>query len=239
VAVTGKGARVGRVLIFLNLGVFAAVLLWAPRDDRWWLGILAAAWAWLCTGFSRWLEWRGRSPVGSDVSTSQGPLVIETPLALQTPPPRAVSGAFASRATRHYRTAYPALLALPSLLGVFWFRRTDAILRYEGLATVQALVLVALVLAAVLYVESNVRAVRSLLRDGSVVRGVVAGLSPMRSEVAVRYSFAGTALSVSLPLDDASDLGPGSQVPLLVASGSGLVAIVTAPEKILVARTRR
>lgn len=235
---SGKRSWLRWSLLALNLGAITAFLLWTRREDRWWLGLLLIGWGWLVAGFFRWFDRRGRRLAKSDTPTPR-PHVFEIPAALQAPPPRAVRSEVAARMVRHYRRAYPSLLVLPLLLGVFWFRRTDWIVAYAGLAIVQAMVLLALVLAAVLYVESNVRAVRSLLRDGAVVRGVVAGVSPMRNKATVDFSLAGARLRVSVPLDEASDLEPEYQVPILVASGSSLVAMVIAPEKMVVARMRR
>lgn len=234
---SGKRSWLRWILVALNLGAITAVLLWTRREDRWWLGMVLVGWGWLVAGFFRWFDRRERRLAKSGTSTPRKP-VIEVPAALQASPPRAVRREFGAQVARHYRVAYPPLLALPLLLGVFWFRRIDVI-GGAGLALIQAAVLLALVLTAVLYVESNVRAVWSLLREGSVVRGVVETVSPLRNNATVHFSFAGALLRVSVPLDEARDLEPQSQVPILVASGSSLVAMVTAPEKIVVARIGR
>jgi hypothetical protein len=233
---SGKGSWVRRILVLLNFGAVTAVVLWTRRSAPWWLGMLLAGWGGASAAFFRWFDWRGHRAATSDASARQRPPAIEIPVALQTPPPRAVRSEFAARAVRHYRTAYPALLAFPILLGVCWFPRTDAILKFEGLVTVQALVLLALVMAVVHYVESNVRAVRRLVRLGSVSQGAVANVSPLRNKVMVRFSFAGAPLQVSVPLDEVGDLEPELHVPVLVASGSSLVGLITASGKIVVAR---
>jgi hypothetical protein len=231
-----QGSWVGRILWLLNLGGFTAVLLCTPRDDRWWVGFLLLGWAWLSAGFFRWFDWRGRRGATSDAAAPTLPPVIETPVPLQTPPPRAVRSEFAARAVRQWRVTYFGLLVFPGLLGVYWFRRMDAILKFEGLATVQALVLLALVMAVVLYVESNVRAVRRLLRDGLVSQGKVADVSPLRSIATVHFSLAGAPVRVSVRFDEVSQLEPELLVPILVATGSSLVGVVTANGNIVVAR---
>jgi hypothetical protein len=123
------------------------------------------------------------------------------------------------------------------LLGVSWFRRADVVSKFEGLATVQALVLLALVMAAVLYVESNVRAVRRLIREGQVSLGTVANVSALRNSATVHFSLAGAPLRVSVCFDEISQLEPKLQVPVLVASGFSLVGVVTGTGGIVVART--
>ncbi len=236
---SGKGSWARRILFLLNLGAFAAVLLSTRRNEPWWLGMLLLVWGTLSAGFFRWLDWRVRPTATPDGRAPQRPSMIETLAALQTPPPRAVRSEVIARLVRQYRRAYPPLLALPILLGVSWFWPTDAVLKYQGVAAVRAMILCALVTAMVVYVESNVRAVRRLVREGEVLHGAVADVSHFRDRATVRFSFAGAPLDVSVPLHEAGDLEPELPVPILVASGSRLVGVITASATVVVARMQR
>ncbi len=224
-----------RMLVLLNVSLFLGVLLWIRGDDPWWLGV-PLAWGWFSAAFFRWFDLRSRRTAAAGAAVGRG-RPLQTPAALQNPPPRAWRAGFSARAARHYRRSYPGLLVLPIVLGEFWFWRTSG--EADGLSTMHALVILALVVAVVLYVESNVRLVGTLVRDGAVVQGTVVGVQPVRNRVTVRFVFEGAARSVAVPVDDVRDLGPPSQVPVLVRSGSSLVGMVTAGEAIVVARAER
>jgi hypothetical protein len=216
--------------------VVTALLLWDRGSDDWLrLGILLMAWASLAVAFVQWLNRRARQRMTSSASAPRGSPVIAIPVPLQAPPPRAVRSDLVTRAIRHYRAAYPSLFVLPVLLGLGWFRHP------QTRTFVFVLPLLALTTVMVLYVESNVRAVRRLLRDGSVVQGVVTRVSRWRKvpEATVSFSLANAPCRVSMPLDQDGDLELQTQVPILVAGGSSLVGMVTSGEEVLVGRMRR
>lgn len=150
---------------------------------------------------------------------------------LVSPPPRP-AGVHAQRAIGRVRARYAGLLVVPLALLVMAVQR--------GPDPVAFAVPVMLGVAFVIFVESNVRAIRRLVRDGEVGQGVVDRSRRVRGgrQVWVRFSREGRPRSVAALVPPEVELALGSVVPVLAAPGYGLAGVIVGADDIRVGPVR-
>lgn len=233
----------GRLLVLALLGSFTAVVVArdlrgersAPALD---FAILALVWGSFLLDAARKLRGRssGRFVPEGVAAPSEPDHRSELPNELRQPPPRSADSSHLVRgAVSRYRVSLFGLVLCAAPPVSTWLRHGD------GKGTMIAGILGGVMgLGLVLFVESNVRAIRRLVRDGTVVYGEVCRILNQRGGafITVEYPVDGRRLRVSPLTQGVGLLQRGMTVPVLMIRGSSLAGVVVDAEQVAVGRAR-
>lgn len=193
-------------------------------------------WGLSLVSFIRWFRSRPRGGApAAESEPARRPPRGEAPPELLAPPPRPLgSSPIARAAVARYRVSLwgLVLLAVPPLGSIGRGGRFDLI---------AVAISTAMGLGLVLWVESSVRAVRRLLREGTVVDGTIRRIWRGRgasATVAVELDVRGQRRRVAAPVWDAADLEVGMKMPVLAQQGRSLAALVAGSTELAVGRLR-
>lgn len=229
----------GRLLALVLLGSFTAVVVSrdlrgehsSPALD---FAILALVWGGFLLDSARKLRARSSSAPDSVDAPGLPDHRPGLPVELRQAPPRSADSSQLVRgAVAWYRIHLLGLVLCAVPLASSVLRSEDA----RGLVISSALGGV-MGLGLVLFVESNVRAIRRLVRDGTVIHGEVCRILNQRGGafITVEFQVDGRRLRVSPLAQGVSQLQRGMTIPVLMIRGSSLAGVVVDPEQVAVGR---